>query len=228
MPESRSRPRKAPQPGWLALNACGDGFWEFDLLSGSAWFSDWFYRKLGWSEARRSMLDLQPLMRPEDWEELMRKLRGQLEQAQPLDLELRVRVADSLEFWQLRGAAQRNAAGQPIGLAGSVREVVKENHAPEKRTSLACSCSAFDALPVAAALIDAQSAVLAANRKWREVPEPAAAHAIRCLLASGPTEEWLTLEHDGALGTSPRPLRARAAPFHHEGLRHLVVMLDER
>jgi PAS domain-containing protein len=227
MPESRPRPRKAPQPGWLALNACGDGFWEFDLLSGSAWFSDWFYRKLGWSEARRSMLDLQPLMRPVDWEELMRKLRGQLEQAQPLDLELRVRVADSLECWQLRGTAQRNAAGQPIGLAGSARQV-SENCAPEQRPSLACYCAAFDALPVAAALIDAQSVVLAANRKWREIPEPAAAHVIRCLLASGPTEEWLALEHDAALGSSSWPLRARAAPFHHEGLRHLVMMLEER
>ena len=141
MPEPRSRPRKAPQPGWLALNACGDGFWEFDLLSGSAWFSDWFYRKLGWSEARRSMLDLQPLMRPADWDELMRKLRGQLEQAQPLDLELRVRVADGLECWQLRGAAQRNAAGQPIGLAGSVREVGAERapeRTPEPRLLLRC------------------------------------------------------------------------------------------
>ena len=173
------------------------------------------------------MLDLQPLMRPADWEELMRKLRGQLEQAQPLDLEVRVRVADSLECWQLRGAAQRNAAGQPIGLAGSVREV-SIGRAPEPRQSLACSCGAFDALPVAAALIDARSAILAANRKWRELPEPAAAHAIRCLLASGPQEEWLVLTHDGAPGSSPRPLRARAAPFHHGGLRHLVVMLDER
>jgi hypothetical protein len=227
MPDSRSRPRKAPQAGWLALNACGDGFWEFDLLSGSAWFSDWFYRKLGWSEARRSMLDLQPLMRPADWDGLMRKLRGQLEQAQPLDLELRVRVADSLECWQLRGAAQRNAAGQPIGLAGSVREVGAEP-APGERPGLACYCGAFDALPVAAALIDAQSAILAANRKWRALPELAAAHAIRCLVASGPTEEWLALKPQGAPGSCPRPLRARAAPFDHEGLRHLVVMLDER
>jgi hypothetical protein len=225
MTESRSRPRKTPPPGWLALNACGDGFWEFDLLSGSAWFSEWFHRKLGWSEARRSMLDLQPLMRPADWEELMRKLRGQLEQAQPLDLELRIRVADSLECWQLRGAAQRNAAGQPIGLAGSVREVSKDG-APDSNRSLACSCGAFDALPVAAALIDGQSAILAANRKWRELPEPAAAHAIRCLMASGPQEDWLVLEHDGAPGGSPRSLRARAAPF-HGGARHLVVMLDE-
>jgi hypothetical protein len=227
MPESRFRSRKAPQPGWLALNACGDGFWEFDLMSGSAWFSDWFYRKLGWSEARRSMLDLQPLMRPADWEELMRKLRAQLEQAQPLDLELRVRVADSLECWQLRGAAQRNAAGQPIGLAGSVREVTKKP-APEPSPGLACSCGAFESLPLAAALIDAHSAVLAANRKWREIPERAAAHAVRCLLASGTTEEWLILKQEGALGSSPQPLRARMARFHHGGLQHLVVMLDER
>ncbi len=226
MPESRSRPRKAPQPGWLALNACGDGFWEFDLLGGSAWFSDWFYRKLGWSEARRSMLDLQPLMRPADWEELMRKLRGQLEQAQPLDLELRVRVADGLECWQLRGAAQRNAAGQPIGLAGSVREVGAER-APE-RTRESRLCDAFDALPVAAALIDAQSAILAANRKWRELPEPAAAHAIRCLVAAGPTEEWLALKPAGRARLGPAAAARASRTLHHGGSRHLVVMLDER
>ena len=60
------------------------------------------------------LLDLQPLMRPATWEELMRKLRGQLEQALPLDLELRVRGGrGALEWWQLRGAAQRNEAGQP-------------------------------------------------------------------------------------------------------------------
>jgi hypothetical protein len=228
MPESRPRTRKAVKPGWLALNACGDGFWEFDLLSGSAWFSDWFYRKLGWSEAKRSMLDLQPLLRPAGWDELMRQLRAQLEQGQPLDVELRVQVADRLECWQLRGAAQRNAAGQPIGLAGSVREVSAHPARPEPSPTLACSCGAFDALPVAAALLDAQCVILAANRKWRAVPERAAAQAISCLLASPATEDWLPLNHDGAPGSGPRPLRVRAAPFHHNGLRYLVVVLDER
>jgi len=37
---------KAMQPGLRALDACGDGFWECDLIAGSAWFNDWFYRKL--------------------------------------------------------------------------------------------------------------------------------------------------------------------------------------
>jgi len=34
MPESRPRKRNSSKPGMRALNACGDGFWEFELAGG--------------------------------------------------------------------------------------------------------------------------------------------------------------------------------------------------
>jgi hypothetical protein len=42
-----ARKRTSVKPGMRAIDSCGDGFWECDLLDGSAWFSHWFYQKLG-------------------------------------------------------------------------------------------------------------------------------------------------------------------------------------
>ncbi len=116
------------QPGMRALAAWGDGFWELDLIAGSAWFSDWFYRKLDWQrDTERSTLDdLQPALRPEDWDRLMGMLRDHLEKRLPLDLEIDVNVGARFERWRMRGAAERNDAGQPVYLAGSMREMPDE------------------------------------------------------------------------------------------------------
>jgi hypothetical protein len=231
MHEPHPHTRKTPQPGMRALSACGDGFWEFDLLDGSSWFSEWFYRKLNWStEAKRTgLLDLQPLLQPAAWEELMRRLRSHLEQGLPLDLKLRVQVAgDRIEWWHLRGSARRNDAGQPIYLAGSMRDVSADIGQPEIPASLLCLRDAFDALPVAAALLDARSAVLKANRKWFEFPEADAAQVIaRLQRSSAQTAFEFSFDH-AAGGGGTRRLHVRAAPFEHNGIRHLVVTLEIR
>lgn len=214
-----------------ALSACGDGFWEFDLLDGSAWFSEWFYRKLNWStEIKRTGLsDLQPLLPPAAWEELIAKFRSHFEQGQPLDLKLRVQVAGGQhEWWHLRGCAQRNDAGQPIYLAGSVRDVSADVGQPEIPASLLCLRGAFEAFPVAAALLDARGAVLNANRKWFEFREADAVRVIARLQELNP-QAALEFSLDDAAGSgggvSPH---VRAVPFEHNGIRHLVATLENR
>jgi len=210
---SKPRTRKTPNPGLRALAACGDGFWEFDLLDSSAWFSDWFYRKLHWStDAKRTaLLDLQPL----------------LQQNLPLDLKLRVQVSpDRNEWWHMRGSAERNPAGQPIHLSGSMREVSADAAHPETSSRLLRLRDAFDALPVAAALLDSESAVLEMNRLWRELPAGDAVEVItRVRAAQVQSAVEFTVDH-GAGGTLR--LRGRAVPFHHEGSRHLIVTLTAR
>jgi PAS domain-containing protein len=214
-----------------ALEACGDGFWECDLLDGSAWFSDWFYRKLSWSTdtKRATLLELQPLLQPATWDELMCKFRDHLERGVALDLKMRVQVAgDQSEWWHIRGSAQRNDAGQPTYLAGSVRDVSLGPRQPEAAPNLLCLRDAFDALPVAAALLDARSAVLEANRLWREFPERDRARVItRLQVANALTgiEFWLDRGTDAKAGTR---LGVRASPFQHNGSRHLVVTLEDR
>jgi len=51
-------------------------------------------------------------------------IRNHLERQVPLDLEVRVQVEGSrLERWRVQGSVERNAAGQPISLGGTMREV---------------------------------------------------------------------------------------------------------
>jgi hypothetical protein len=108
------------------MQASGDGFWELDLADGSAWFSDWFCTRLQWSRAvgRPAFHDLRPIMLPETWETLLRKLRSHFEERTPLDAEFQVQLAQGRsEWWHMRGSAQRNAVGIPTHFAGYVRDV---------------------------------------------------------------------------------------------------------
>ncbi len=229
--QAARRPRpKATPPGSRALAACGEGFWEFDLIDGSAWFNDWFYRKLDWGhDARRPTLnDLEPALRPHAWHKLMSSFRDHLERGVPLDAELEVEISGGrAERWRMRGAAQRNSAGQPIHFAGSMCDV---SGAPDPRESstLACLRGAFDALPVAAALLDRHAAVLAANQLWSAVPAATAAQALaRLRAANSQTAIEFWLDEAGA-GAGERQVRVRAIAFQHDAQRHLAVTLEDR
>jgi hypothetical protein len=126
MCDSRLYNGKLPAPGVLAMKASGDGFWEFNLADGSAWLSDWFCGRMQWSEPMRQPAfgDLRPLVSPATWDDLLRKMRSHLEERTPLDTEFQVQLAQGqIEWWHLRGSAQRNDAGHPTHFAGCVRDI---------------------------------------------------------------------------------------------------------
>lgn len=115
------------------MQASGDGFWELDLADGSAWFSDWFCARLQCSDAARrpAFDDLRPLMSEETWSALLRKFRSSLEEQAPLDTEFQVQLAcGRVEWWQMRGSAQRSETGHPTHFAGCVREVTAMRSLP--------------------------------------------------------------------------------------------------
>ena len=233
-PARTSPPRaraKAVKPGLRAVEACGDGFWECDLVAGSAWFNDWFYRKLGWpQDAKRATLrDLQIALRPDAWDRLMGMFRDHLEKGSVLDLEIEVAVHDGrLERWHVRGSAQRNEAGQPVYLAGSMHEVRDQPVSPAANI-MACLGGAFDALPVAAALLDSRATVIVANQLWREFPAATAEQAIaRLRAANSQTAIEFWLDEGAHCAAGDRALRVRAVAFQHEGSRHLAVTLEDR
>ena len=146
-------------------------------------------------------------------------------------LELSVELAGQPSpCWQLRGSALRNDAGQPVYLAGSVREVSADARRPEGESpSLPCVSAAFDALPVAAALLDARCAVLKANRRWRGLPEIHAGDAMAHLQAANTRTafEW-SWQHEAGRAAAASRLCLQAAPFEHDGSHHLVVTLEDR
>jgi hypothetical protein len=93
----------------------------------------------------------------------------------------------------------------------------------------ACLGSAFEALPVAAALLDTQATVIAANQLWREFPEAIATQAIaRLRAANSQTAIEFWVDEGERPRSSGRQLRVRAIAFQHEGSRHLAVTLEDR
>ena len=103
------------------------------LWNGSVWFSPWFYRRLQWPAAvkRTRLDDLQPYMPAGAWEALVLAIRSLLERQLPLDLEVRVQRGDGrLEWWRIQGSVERNTAGQPMYLAGTMREVIAWDRDP--------------------------------------------------------------------------------------------------
>jgi hypothetical protein len=198
-----------------------------------AWFSPWFYQKLSWpTEGRRTTLgELESVLKPASWTELMAGIRAHLEQRRPLELDVEVAVpgAAALPWWRIRGSALRNATGQPVHLAGSMREISvdRENH----RTAAdpIGVCGAFDALPVAAALLDARAALLQANREWHAFPASTTAQALaRLKAANSQTAIEFWLDQGAEFDAGPRRLRVRAIAFQHENARHLAVTLEDR
>jgi hypothetical protein len=100
------------------------------LWDGSAWFSPWVHRRLQWPAAveRTRLEDLKPHLPAGAWEALLLAIRNHVERQVPLDLDVRVQlVGGRIECWRIQGSVERNAAGQPMHLAGTLREVSAEH-----------------------------------------------------------------------------------------------------
>jgi len=165
--------------GLRALASSGDGYWELNLLDGSAWFSDWFRVQLAWSaEARQtSWSALRDYLIPADWARLLQSMRNHLEEGAPVDLEVTVgasadpRGADSRaapRCWRIRGAAERNGWGQPHYFAGVAQDVTTE-HADRRAMleELIELREGFEALPTAVAVINEIGVIRRGNRRWQ-------------------------------------------------------------
>jgi PAS domain-containing protein len=109
-----------------------EGVWELDLWNGSAWFNDWFYRRLQWpvQVERHKLADLQPHLTPEAWKTLLLGIRAHLELGTPLDTQIPVQTADRTEWWRIQGSVERNTGGQPVHLSGSARDVTTTRAEP--------------------------------------------------------------------------------------------------
>jgi len=120
---------KSPTSGANEPPGSGAGSWKLDLMDGTAWFSDWFYRRLQWPvEVNRTRLeDLRPYLTAGAWEALLHGIRAHLERQVPLDAKIPVQLpGGGIEWWRMHGAVERNAFGKPAHLKGSVRDISTE------------------------------------------------------------------------------------------------------
>jgi PAS domain S-box-containing protein len=125
----------------LALEASGDGLWDWDLNSGLAYLSPGYYALTGYSadQVRPDLSFLRRLVLPEDWPVAWGAMADHLRGLTPsVDQEYRIRTAAGAVRW-LRGRGRivaRNAHGEPTRMIGLITDVSERRRMETKRDEL--------------------------------------------------------------------------------------------
>ena len=120
----------------LALEATGDGPWDWDMAGGRLLMSGRFLAKLGYApgEVPQSTEGLRMIVHPDDWEQVHADFHAHLSgAAEFFESEYRVRGADGW-VWNLdRGRIiARNPDGTPLRMVGTSRDITAEKAAKSK------------------------------------------------------------------------------------------------
>ncbi len=155
-----------------AVAGTSDGLFDWDLETGYVWYAPHFRQMLGYQEQKsdhefaNTFVTFQRALHDADRLEVLARIRGHLEQRTPLEMRCRLASKSGTYHWfRLRGSAERDAAGRPRRLSGSIRDIESQVGAEQAvRRSDNFYSTMLDALPLTIAYVDAEERVLYANR----------------------------------------------------------------
>jgi PAS domain S-box-containing protein len=110
----------------LAVERSTDGVWDWNVATGAFWYSRRLVALLGASsdEVAGTLDDFYSRLHAEDEPALQAALAGHLEAHEPFDMRFRLRHgAGHWRWFQARGQAEWNEAGEPLRMVGSLRDV---------------------------------------------------------------------------------------------------------
>jgi PAS domain S-box-containing protein len=155
-----------------AVRGTSDGLYDWDLLTGHVWYAARFRQIVGYSAAEfpDTFNAFQSVVHEEDRSRVLSRIRAHLENREPLDVRCRVRTGSGQIIWcRMRGEAERNAAGRPLRLSGSISDIsaqVEAEHALNR--TQAFYGTVLDSLPLFIAYADRDERVVYANRRFLE------------------------------------------------------------
>lgn len=113
-----------------ALEAVGDGLWEWDLRVDEVVLDNICWRMLGYvrgqkdTDARAALARWKSHMVREDYPMVRQAMDDHVREELPLDVEFRLKHRDGRIMWvRCRGNLQRNSAGQPVRVVGTLQDV---------------------------------------------------------------------------------------------------------
>jgi len=112
----------------LAARGTNDGLWEWDLSSDVVWYSERFKALLGHTDAEfpNEFRSWAQSLHPDDSHAATEALQRHLREGLPYDVEYRCRTRTGQYRWfRARGAAERDAEGQPVRMAGSITDITQ-------------------------------------------------------------------------------------------------------
>ncbi|HEY4370164.1 MAG TPA: PAS domain S-box protein [Steroidobacteraceae bacterium] len=155
-----------------AVRGTSDGLYDWDLLTGHVWYAARFREIVGYPEAEfpNTFNAFQNALHADDRALVLGKIRSHLENQIRLDVRCRVTTRSGVVIWcRLRGEAERDAAGRPLRLAGSVSDISAQIDAEEAlHRSQDFYGTILDSLPLFIAYADRDERVVYANRRFQE------------------------------------------------------------
>jgi PAS domain S-box-containing protein len=128
----------------LIETAVNDGIWDWNLLTGEAYMSPRWKNMLGYDDSdlvnvASTFFDL---IHPDDKAAVNEAIRAQIEEEQPIALDLRLRCKDGRYRWvHSRGKAVRDETNRPIRMLGTTTDISErkqhEDLIAESRDNLA-------------------------------------------------------------------------------------------
>jgi len=116
----------------LAVTGSNDGLWDWDMVSGEAYYSPRFEQLLGFDELElgRSMDVLTSRVHPEDKAATDAAFTSHLKQHAPFDVEIRLQTkAENYRWFRCRGQSVRGETGKSVRMAGSMTDMTDRRQA---------------------------------------------------------------------------------------------------
>lgn len=155
-----------------AVRGTSDGLYDWNLLTGHVWYAARFREILGYGpdEFPDTFMAFQNVLHPDDRMLVLDKIRKHLENQKPLDVRCRVEARNGASIWcRMRGQAERDAAGRPLRLAGSISDISAQIDAAEAlNRSQDFYGTILDSLPLLISYADRDQRVVYANRPFQE------------------------------------------------------------
>jgi PAS domain S-box-containing protein len=150
-----------------ALVGSSDGFWEWDLRRGSAYFSPRFEILIGHApgSVAADVEQMQALLHPDDKPAARAALKAHLDRGQPYDVELRIRHRSGEWRWMRSRAMQdRGPDGRELRLSGSISDITERRAAEDAlRRSEVMFRSLWETTSDAVLIIDTTHTIRFAN-----------------------------------------------------------------
>jgi len=164
---------RAVQQRWeRAVRGTSDGLYDWDLATGHVWYAARFREIVDCvdREFPDTFQAFQNIILEADRGFVLAQIRAHLENRVPLDVRCRVASRNgAVVYCRLRGQAERDAAGRPARLAGSISDISAQLRAEEALTrSQDFYGTILDSLPLFIAYADREQRVRYANRQFRQ------------------------------------------------------------
>lgn len=155
-----------------AVRGTSDGLYDWNLSTGHVWYAARFREILGYGadEFPDTFTAFQHALHEDDRQQVLENIRAHLEAGGALDVRCRLYTRTGSAVWcRLRGQAERDAAGRPCRLAGSISDISAQLTAEaELQRSQSFYGTVLNSLPLFIAYSDRDERVVFANRSFEE------------------------------------------------------------